>query len=1012
MDYGSYLYGNQTNTTVKAVFGNDKRIRYTVEELVDGIPCPFDLSLVTVVSVKFISKSGAITDVPNFTTNGSDIFFQISAGLPIGIYGIEVKYLTHDGKNYRSFRKTDFEIISDSDYALLPKTAELINDEWLIYSTMIFVKGPGFTYDDFTPEEIAALQKPALDAAEIANDAANNADIARENINSVGEAFISAETGRVSAENVRVSSETGRKNAESARVSAETGRVNAENAREIASATAVTNANNATNSANIAADNAQTEADNTSALNITVSQNEQTRVNSENARILAENGRHTAEDSRVLVEEGRVNAENAREIAESARVGAEESRESFETERVNKETARVSAENGRVSAENARVSAENLRKSAETAREGASATAVANANTAANTANTAATNADTARLEIQNNLNSKADKSVVDELVLGIGSYYIAGWNPNDLSPTPTTTKGNQAWMRDLSHVYLFDMTQNTGTTMRPVGELQRANWLRYVDGSFAPTVGITEAMRATCDVALYLDSAHTNQYSAAGAFNATTFYNTYGMNTPLYDINGNSVRILRPWETTNTNYTIGVGFSEKVWLIDGLGTSGTYWQGLSQHEITWDGVKGVPLERTAINPCPVTTYGNKTRCFFYLYNTGDSNTASAIGKNNLCTLFSGLGRTFPRVNDMQQVTNMNYARANNSVATNPYPTAEGGYHALNATITRREVLFGTRYLHNPALFGSGISSNDTCNNETTFLVNGGFKYKVSTDSTWNYCAFGATPTIYYNATAGTTNASDLLNQQYPKEQVLESQLAASFAKETGVSAGTYFSFYGSTYQWRNVTGVLGLADGRMNVIITKVMSQTISAFNAVGVTTNYDIACCLRMSIIDGINATGDIFMYSGGGYEQVGTCVSTVSPHTGDSVDLYLQPDQKFWTNTSDITKNNLGIFDFEKSYLKLATVTNLGDSYAKTRQSLTPWKIANGGGISTGQCFYVWDNNYWSTVLQQRVRIAARFRGLASISFCSPRIMYASYAVSFAYQSIGGSAQILIG
>ena len=605
-----------------------------------------------------------------------------------------------------------------------------------------------------------------------------------------------------------------------------------------------------------------------------------------------------------------------------------------------------------------------------------------------------------------------SNTAAIAELQLGSGYYCIAGWNPNDLSPTPSVTKGNIPWLRDISHVYLCDMTQNTGTTMRPIGELQRANWLRYVDGTFAPVIGITEAMRATCDVALYLDAAHTTLYSAAGSFNATTFYNTYGMSQKLYDVSGNEVRILRPWETISTNYSIGIGFSEKVWLIDGLGVSGTYWQGLSQHEITWDGVKGVALERTAICPGPVTTIGGKTRSFFYLYNTGDSYTVSAVGRNNLCTLFSGLNRTFPRVNDMQQITNMTYARANNSVTTNPYPVAEGGYHALNAAITRREVLFGTRYFHNPSLFGSGISSNDTCNNEATFLANGGFKYKVSTDTTWSYCGFGSNPTIYYNASSGITNASDLINQQYPKEQCLESQMAASFAKETGVSANTDFTFYGSTYQYRNVTGVLGLADGRMNVIVTKVMSQTISAFNVSGVATSFDIAVCLRMSLCDGINVSGDIFMYQGGGYEQVGTCISTVQPHTGDTIDLYLQPDQKSWTNTTDVTKNNLGTFDFEKLYTKIGTVTNLGDNYAKTRQSLTPWKTVNGGGSSTGQCYYQWDNKYWSIILQQRVRISARFRGAADFGSCSPRSMYANGAVTGANRFIGGSAQILIG
>lgn len=44
---------------------------------------------------------------------------------------------------------------------------------------------------------------------------------------------------------------------------------------------------------------------------------------------------------------------------------------------------------------------------------------------------------------------------------------------------------------------------------MRPVGKLRKNNLLRFENGDFAPTVGITEEMRAECDVELYLDSGH-----------------------------------------------------------------------------------------------------------------------------------------------------------------------------------------------------------------------------------------------------------------------------------------------------------------------------------------------------------------------------------------------------------------------------------------------------------------------------------------------------------------------
>ncbi len=48
-------------------------------------------------------------------------------------------------------------------------------------------KGDAFTYDDFTPQQIAALQKPATDAADNANTAAQNAATAASNANTAAE---------------------------------------------------------------------------------------------------------------------------------------------------------------------------------------------------------------------------------------------------------------------------------------------------------------------------------------------------------------------------------------------------------------------------------------------------------------------------------------------------------------------------------------------------------------------------------------------------------------------------------------------------------------------------------------------------------------------------------------------------------------------------------------------------------------------------------------------------------
>lgn len=49
-------------------------------------------------------------------------------------------------------------------------------EEW--EASLVGPKGDAFTFDDFTPEEIELLQQPAIDAAEIADVATNNANIA------------------------------------------------------------------------------------------------------------------------------------------------------------------------------------------------------------------------------------------------------------------------------------------------------------------------------------------------------------------------------------------------------------------------------------------------------------------------------------------------------------------------------------------------------------------------------------------------------------------------------------------------------------------------------------------------------------------------------------------------------------------------------------------------------------------------------------------------------------------
>ena len=837
-------------------------------------------------------------------------------------------------------------------------------------------KGDAFTYDDFTPEQIEELQRPASEAAVVALAAAKGADASAVLADKAREAVLQTETTVRNNEAVRQQNETDR----------ERGYITlTKNATELMGQMEAS----------------KTEADQAAAAANSAAE---TTLKTNEDIIKAETSRVEAETSRVAEENKRVAAETSRQEAESSRQGKETERQSAETTRTENENTRLENERLRSEAEQSRNSTfQTLKEQSETATSSANE-AAENANKAAQTA----TEASAGLVEFDGRLS--AVEEITAELQLAKSDYGVAEWNPEELAPECVEFFGNKDFLMKWDF-YLLDTTDNQGETTKPVGKLKRNNLLRFENGDFAPTIGITEAQRTECDVELYLDAEHTQKYCDAGTFDAAAFYNEHGM-AKLYNVEGAEVRVLRPWETTETKYTIGIGREDTVYLLDNVvGTSGRKWKGVFSKPIFWDGIdlSKYPLVPTAFGPCPSCTVEKKTRNFLYLYK-GETNCQSAKGQNNLCTMFFDQEKTYPRVNDMSQINNMVYARANNADVNASYPFAEGGFHAFNTYITCLEVFYGTKYLHNALMFGSGISSNDSCSNEENWLQNGGVKYKKHAETDWKYAKWGDQKDIYYDNSGKRTTFTVLLNMEHPKEACMESQMAVSFAVETGVSENTEFDFYGYKYRYVSVPGTDGTAS--MNVRLYKIMSQTFNAFDAEGNDVEWDVEVILRMSLYGGVNLSGDIFMYCGGGYEQVGTCQFATSGSKGNPIDLYLEPDQRKWHTEKTSSRDDLGTFDFERLYIKTGSCTNIGDGYSALRSSYSGWKQKAGGSISTGECYYTWDNNYWSTKLNQRTRIAARFRGSASNSYCSPRFLLAFHAVSATYRFYGGSAQALLG
>ena len=619
--------------------------------------------------------------------------------------------------------------------------------------------------------------------------------------------------------------------------------------------------------------------------------------------------------------------------------------------------------------------------------------------------------------------------------ILETGSpFYVAAYAQGTNDSVPLFSQGNPEICKKFDF-FLLDTSDNAGEYTTPVGKLMKNNLLRFANGGYAPMVGITQAMHDECMTqAIYTKDAEGDTYSeayVAGAFDPDAQWEidkaliAEGQEaTPLFKLDGDAYvpvsHVLRPWETTETKYTVGIAAAQDLYLLDNVkGTSGRYWKGIFTEPRIWDGIdlSKYKVARTAMGPCPMTTVVEdgvtKSRCFFYLYEAAHNNCKSNPGliPNNP---FYNKDRHYPRTSDVQQVTNMNWGRANNADTTKSYPFAEGGWWVTNAHIIALELLAETRYLHQANLFGSGISSNDGTN-ATNFYTSGGARLRVKGDEAWLYKTFGAScAPYYYNANKGATDMSNLLTQYRPKEAAMESQLAASMATELGIAptesadALNTFKFYGDTYYYMNVPGFAGLQDGDMNVKVYKVQTADVEGFNEAGEATTFEFEFVFRMSLFNGANLSGDIWAYNGGGLEMVGT--RETDAMTGHHVDVYLQPDQKQWHHDSTARKNIGETWDFEKTYLKVGEYETLGDSYTLERMSNSPVRIKKASNMSQGENYYMWDNCYWANK-GQRARMMSLFRSWSRDALCSARALLATHDVLLTIVPCGGSFQALI-
>ena len=429
-------------------------------------------------------------------------------------------------------------------------------------------------------------------------------------------------------------------------------------------------------------------------------------------------------------------------------------------------------------------------------------------------------------------------------------------------------------------------------------------------------------------------------------------------------------------------------------------------------------------MRHTGISPSPATTvsYNGKTvtRNMFYL-KQGMTNCQGGAGSSNCTTMLKDASRTYPRVSDVKAVNLMNYARNNNPDVTKPYPCAEGGYNNMSAHVMALELIHNTKALYvdpisGEPIYGSGISSNEACDSEATFLLSGGTRMRKSSTGAFQYKKWSDTAPFKPSSTESATNMTKTLNGEYPKEQCMESQIVLSFAKEFGIAPNTWFTVYGGTYKYVTPSGCKGLADGYMNARVYKNISGTVKGYNtSTSAAETWNVEVMLRMSICGGLNLCGDIFSYWPGGVDVIYTVLNdpTVSK-VGNRAEAYYQLDQLKWVRDENTKLALTTQFESQKAYKFSHKYEPTNSHWIVSRGSFTPiaMKTIGGGGINSGECcFNDFANWGYGSDLTVHQRAALRCRSCAAYSGCAPRSVRAAIPATAAGVCNGGSAQVLL-
>lgn len=523
-----------------------------------------------------------------------------------------------------------------------------------------------------------------------------------------------------------------------------------------------------------------------------------------------------------------------------------------------------------------------------------------------------------------------------------IGSWNVEGSVYSGIGASPRYQFGvNQ--IADKLGAYLVKCED--GVNVEIIGKLKNNNWMRFEDGSLAPTT----------------------------------------VNSPEEDKGYN---IMYGWiQTIHTIENVTIG-SEVVALF-------------GEEPFEYNGIQSRPIPPTLICPGLPAVVNGKFRSMYFKYRAGDGGSNGLLG----ITEFNKQDRTYPRT-ALSQLTTNDFAIAHNAdpVKTIPFaPLMDWNLlHITNALMNK----FGTVYLHDPNKFGGGISSNVSVTSENaTKTTNVG--YRTNESDPWTYQRLSEQPPFCTDDKGTKRNWSAILSNEYPRMECLETQMALSYAVENNIQPDKDFSFNGYSYRYHNISGCKTLLEGEMNAVLVKFTAiPNLQAFDTAGnpITIN-EIRISLQTSAVYGMDlVSADVFQYAGAGIEKV----ATIQEDGRHLTKVFICLDQTNLTLDKTVEKTS-GDFDFESAYDQAGAYTMGNSGYFTDLIRGTRVGTTKKGGLSDNTCYMDTGNGIGVSPIGKKVRIGHRVRGCGFWGVCSARSLNANLSLSYTTTRYAGGFQV---